>query len=173
MKPCQGLDTAPKIHPHNWQELACLMPAHADAGAEWSSESEHPLFLLTWDLFLSTWVQLEHKYQHTETRNYSWGQIWRCHNWGFILRRPEHLSCRGFWCLPETVSKVWYSDYIASFSRHRLYVLWKVTMKEDSNKKRLQYQKQSYLEKKWHLGCTDSICWRSGLKLSLVPEFLQ
>lgn len=56
---------------------------------------------------------------------------------------------------------------------HHMRVLLKVRIKEDNNKQRTQYQKQSYLEKKWHLGCTGSICWRSGLKLSLVPEFLQ
>lgn len=33
MKPCQGLDTAPKIHPHNWQELARLLPVHAETQA--------------------------------------------------------------------------------------------------------------------------------------------
>lgn len=140
MKPCQGLNTAPKIHPHNWQGLACLMPVHADTSTECSTESKQLLFHLTWDLFLSTWVQPEYKY-HTpksarpETTTVDI-QTWRRYNWGFILRRPEHLSCWGFQRLLQTVSIVWYSDYIASFSRHTPYVLLKVKMKEDSNKQR-------------------------------------
>lgn len=141
MKPCQGLDTAPKIHPHNWQELACALPVHAERWAlNWVWEVKS--VFATWDAIVpiptrAAGAQVprhmgSQRDQKPQPRTFKSGDA----ETGFTLRRPKDFACvgintifhclntnvcrqwEGFPCLWQAISEAWHSNY--SMSPHKL-----------------------------------------------------